>query len=124
MKKLIFVYNANSDVMSSVRDSIKKVKTGKSECSLCTATWDAFNVKPSWTEKEKRLKIPFTYYHRDDLPGDLGIHLKINNIDLPSVLIQEEGKYRELVPKEHLDKCEGNDDCVWNLLKTISPEVS
>ena len=123
-KKLIFIYNAGSDVMSAVRDSIKKVKTGKSECSLCTATWNAFNVKPSWTEKEKRLKIPFNYYHRDDLPEDLERHLRISNIELPSVLIQEEGKYRELVPKEHLDKCEGNDDCVWNLLKTISPEVS
>ena len=54
-KQLIFVYNANSGVYSSIKDSVQKIKTGKSECSLCTTTWSAFNVKPSWTEKEKRL---------------------------------------------------------------------
>ena len=123
-KQLIFVYNANSDVKSVLRDGIKKLRTGKSECSLCTATWDAFNVKPSWKVKEKRLKIPFTYYHRDDLPIDLESYLNTNSIELPSVLIQEEGAYRELIPKEHLDNCEGNDDCIWNLLKAISPAVS
>lgn len=123
-KKLIFIYNAGSDVASAVRDSIKKVKTGKSECSLCTATWTAFNVKPSWREKEKRIKIPFTYYHRDDIPAEVENFIKESNIELPTVLIEENGKYRELVSKEHLDKCEGNDDCVWKLLTSISPEVS
>lgn len=123
-KKLIFIYNAKSDTVSGIKDSIQKIKTGKSECSLCTATWDAFNVKPSWTQKEKRLKIPFIYYHKDDLPNDLENYLEVNKIGLPSVLIQEDRKYSELVSKEHLDKCEGNDDCVWNLLKAISPEVS
>ena len=123
-KKLIFIYNAGSDVASAVRDSIKKVKTGKSECSLCTATWTAFNVKPSWSEKEKRIKIPFVYYHRDDMPEKVENFLEETNISLPTVLLDEDGKFSELVSKENLDKCEGNDDCVWNLLKASSPEVS
>jgi len=123
-KKLIFIYNAGSDVASAVSDSIKKVKTGKSECSLCTATWTAFNVKPSWSEKEKKIKIPFVYYHRDDMPEKVENFLGENNISLPTVLLGEDGKFSELVSKENLDKCEGNDDCVWNLLKASSLEVS
>ncbi len=108
---------------SAVRDSVKKVRTGKSECSLCTATWDAFNVKPSWTQKEKRIKIPFVYHHRDDMPEEVENFVNKNDIKLPTVLIEEDKKFRELVSKEHLDKCDGNDDCVWNLLKASSPEV-
>ncbi|MCH8821338.1 hypothetical protein IID23_02320 [Patescibacteria group bacterium] len=123
-KKLIFIYNAKSDTVSGIKDSIQKIKTGKSECSLCTATWTAFNVKPSWSEKEKRIKIPFVYYHRDDMPEKVENFLEENNISLPTVLLGEDGKFSELVSKENLDKCEGNDDCVWNLLKSSSPEVS
>lgn len=123
-KKLIFIYNAKSDTVSGIKDSIQKIKTGKSECSLCTATWTAFNVKPSWSEKEKKIKIPFVYYHRDDMPEEVEDFLEENNISLPTVLLGEDGKFSELVSKENLDKCEGNDDCVWNLLKSSSPEVS
>ena len=123
-KKLIFIYNAKSDTVSGIKDSIQKIKTGKSECSLCTATWNAFNVKPSWSEKEKKIKIPFVYYHRDDMPEEVEDFLEENNISLPTVLLGEDGKFSELVSKENLDKCEGNDDCVWNLLKSSSPEVS
>lgn len=123
-KKLIFIYNAKSDTISGIKDSIQKIKTGKSECSLCTATWTAFNVKPSWTEKEKKIKIPFVYYHRDDMPNGVENFVKESDIELPTVLIEKNGKYSELVSKEHLDKCEGNDDCVWNLLTSISSEVS
>ena len=123
-KKLIFIYNAKSDTVSGIKDSIQKIKTGKSECSLCTATWTAFNVKPSWSEKEKKIKIPFVYYHRDDMPEKVENFLEENNISLPTVLLGEDGKFSELVSKENLDKCEGNDDCVWNLLKSSSPEVS
>ena len=122
-KQLIFIYNAGSDVASAVRDSIKKVKTGKSQCSLCTATWNAFNVKPSWTEKEKRIKIPFTYYHKNDMPKELEGFLKKEKVKLPTVLIKENGEFSELISKDHLDKCDGNDDCVWKLLTTISPKV-
>ena len=123
-KKLIFIYNAKSDTVSGIKDSIQKIKTGKSECSLCTATWTAFNVKPSWSEKEKKIKIPFVYYHRDDMPEEVEDFLEENNISLPTVLLGEDGKFSELVSKENLDTCEGNDDCVWNLLKSSSPEVS
>ena len=123
-KQLVFVYNAKSDIASGVKDSIQKIKTGKSECSLCTATWDAFNVKPSWTEKEKKIKIPFVYYHKDDMPEGLVKFLKSSDLDLPSVLIQEHDNFSEIVSKEKLDRCEGNDDCVWNLLKASSPDIS
>ena len=123
-KQLIFIYNAGSDVASAVRDSVQKVKTGKSQCSLCTATWGAFNVKPSWAEKERTIKIPFTYYHKDDMPKELEDFLKEEKIKLPTVLMKEEGEFSELISKDRLDKCEGNDDCVWNLLMASSPEIN
>lgn len=117
-KQLIFIYNANSDVYSSIKDSIAKVRNGRSECSLCTATWNAFNVKPSWRDREKKIKIPFVYYHRDDMPKEVSEFVSEDNIVLPTVLIRENDTLKVLVSNEHLDRCEGNDDCVWNLLKS------
>ena len=116
-RQLIFIYNANSDAFSVIKDSIDKIKTGKSQCSLCNATWGVFNVKPSWSAKEKQIKIPFVYYHRDDMPNLISKFLKENNLLLPAVLLRENDKFKLLVSNKHLDKCDGSDDCIWNLLK-------
>jgi hypothetical protein len=126
MKKtqLIFIYNADSGVSAGIKDSIQKIKTGRSECSLCSATWVAFNKKTSWSEKEKRLKVPFVYYHRDDMPEDISNFIQERNISLPAVLINEKGGLRVLVPSNRLDRCVGNDDCVWLQLKAASPNVT
>ena len=58
------------------------------------------------------------------MPEGLVNFLRSNNLDLPSVFIQEDDNFSEIIPKEKLDRCEGNDDCVWNLLKASSPDIS
>ena len=122
--QLIFIYNANSGVVAGIKDSVQKIKTGKSKCSLCTATWSAFNVKSSWRAKEKQIKVPFVYYHRDDMPEDISNFVEEQKVLLPVVLIKENDKLRILIPSDRLDRCVGNDDCVWNQLKAAYPDVT
>lgn len=116
-RKLIFIYNADSGLEASIKGSVQKLKTGKSECSLCTATWGVFNKKASWSEKEKKLKIPYKYYHRDDQSTDIQGFLVQNKIALPTVLLGENGNLRQLVTNNQFDRCQGDEVCVWNLLK-------
>ncbi|MCH7541512.1 hypothetical protein IH981_01910 [Patescibacteria group bacterium] len=117
-KQLIFIYNAGSDFFSQAKDLTDKITKGKTQCSLCNATWDVFNKKASWSEKEKRLKIPYKYLHKDELSEDIVDYLRANDKSLPTVLLQENNSFRELVNKYQLDKCAGNVTCVWNILRS------
>ena len=116
-KELIFIYNANSDFWSQAKDLVAKITKGKTQCSLCNATWALFNKKKTWLNKEKQIKIPYQYIHKDQLEGSIKNYLDQSNINLPSVLLKEGSNYRELVNSGQLDECDGNESCVWNLLR-------
>ena len=116
-KELIFIYNANSDFWSQAKDLVAKITKGKTPCSLCNATWAVFDKKKTWSEKEKKIKIPYRYFHKDQLEGGIKNYLEQSNINLPSVLLKEGSNYRELVNSDQLNKCDGNESCVWNLLR-------
>lgn len=117
-KELVFIYNADSDWLSQAKDLRDKLTKGKTSCSLCNATWAVFDKKKYWSEKEKKIKIPYRYLHRDQLDGDIKSYLDQNNKSLPSVLLKEGTSYRELINRHQLDKCDGNESCVWNLLRS------
>ena len=117
-KELIFIYNANSDFWSQAKDLTAKITKGKTQCSLCNATWALFDKKKTWSEIEKKIKIPFRYFYQDQLDYDIKTYLDLNNKSLPSVLLKEGVSYRELVNSDQLDDCDGNESCVWNLLRS------
>lgn len=117
-KELIFIYNADSDFWSQAKDLTLKITKGKTACSLCNATWAVFDKKKYWFQKEKQIKIPYRYLHRDQLDAGIKSYLDQNNKSLPSVLLKEGTSYRELINKHQLDKCNGNESWVWNLLRS------
>lgn len=116
-RELVFIYNANSDFWSQAKDLTSKITKGKTTCSLCNATWALFDKKKYWSQKEKQIKIPYRYLHKDKIDSDIKTYLVQNNKSLPSVLLKEGTSYRELINKYQLDKCDGNESCVWNLLR-------
>ena len=78
-KELVFIYNADSDLRSQAKDLTLKITKGKTACSLCNATWAIFDKKKYWSEKEKKIQIPYRYLHRDQLDGDIKSYLDQNN---------------------------------------------
>ncbi|MFX0027985.1 MAG: hypothetical protein ACFE8B_02150 [Candidatus Hermodarchaeota archaeon] len=66
-KKLVFVYNADSDVISIVKDFWKKIlRPGSYQCRLCGVTYGAFSMKKDWKNFIKNLNIDTEFLHRDE----------------------------------------------------------
>ena len=66
-KKLVFVYNADSGVISIVKDFWKKLlRPGSYQCHLCGVTYGAFSMKKDWKNFINNLNIDTEFLHRDE----------------------------------------------------------
>lgn len=66
MNKLIFIYNANSDFISSALDYAHKLlKPSTYACSLCTLTHGNFGERENWKEFRENLDIQLDFLHKD-----------------------------------------------------------
>jgi len=63
MKKIIFVYNANSGFFSSLKDTIHKtISPDTYQCNLCQVTFGAFNMKDEWKEFIEKLPYEIDFF--------------------------------------------------------------
>ncbi|MFX0060201.1 MAG: hypothetical protein ACFE75_09315 [Candidatus Hodarchaeota archaeon] len=66
-KKVIFVYNANSGLVSVVKDFWKKILRPSSyQCNLCLQTFSAFGVKKDWKNFIQNLEIETEFLHKNE----------------------------------------------------------
>lgn len=66
-KKLIFVYNADSGIFSSIGDYVHKIASPSTYgCNLCGLTYGNVGMKSSWKQFVSRLKFPVDFLHKDD----------------------------------------------------------
>ncbi len=67
MRKLIFVYNANSGVVNNWLDIAHKIVSPTSyECDLCSLTHGAFLEKRIWKKFKDEGLINMEFYHKDE----------------------------------------------------------
>jgi len=65
--KLIFVYNADSDVISLVKDFWHKlIRPSTYQCRLCGVTYGTFGMKKDWKKFIEKLNIDVEFLHRDE----------------------------------------------------------
>ncbi|UCG69140.1 MAG: hypothetical protein JSV09_15370 [Thermoplasmata archaeon] len=66
-EKLIFVYNADSGLFSSMEDYVHKIiKPQTYQCTLCKITYGNLGMKKKWKEFIESLEIPMEFLHRDE----------------------------------------------------------
>jgi hypothetical protein len=66
-KRLIFVYNADGDVFSTVTDFAHKIISPKTyACSLCSLTYGNFGIKKDWAEYIKTVQPSPEFLHKDE----------------------------------------------------------
>ncbi len=66
-QKLIFVYNAKSDIINSTFDFAHKIISPKTyNCNLCKLTHGAFSEKKEWTEFKVNSKVELEFFHIDE----------------------------------------------------------
>ena len=106
-KKLVFVYNADSDVISIVKDFWKKLLRPSSyECRLCGVTYGAFSQKKDWKNFINNLKIESEFLHRDEFQ-------KIYNLkdaNYPSAYIEHEGVLTLLISQDEMNSVKNLDE--------------
>lgn len=67
MNKLIFIYNANANFISSALDYAHKLlRPSTYACNLCTLTHGNFGEKENWKEFKAQLSIQFEFLHKDE----------------------------------------------------------
>ena len=85
--RLIFVYNAKSDVFSKMFDAAHKIIHPTSYgCSLCTLTHGDFGEKQEWKDFLKVAAIEFEFMYKDEYESkeQFPIVLKNNEMLLSS----------------------------------------
>lgn len=106
-KKLVFIYNANSGVISTVKDIWKKILRPNSyQCNLCAQTFGVFSMKKDWKEFIKRLKINVEFLHRDEFEEKY----KIDDAKYPSAYLKQNEILSLLITQEEIDLVKSLDE--------------
>ena len=104
MKKLIFVYNANSGVVNSWIDMAHKIVNPSTyECHLCELTHGNFREKRLWTLFKKECKVPLDFCHKDEFLKSYKSKW-LPKYDFPIILGVDDQGLKSLVTSQELDK--------------------
>ncbi len=68
--RLTFVYDADGSLAGEVKYWVGTL-FGAQHCSLCDLTHHRFGKRKAFDECAGRLRTPFEYLHRDELPEEL-----------------------------------------------------
>ncbi len=101
MKKLIFVYNADSGQWNAYMDMAHKIFSPSTyPCSLCDITYGIFKIRPEWEEFIEHSPIPFEFLHKDEFLQHFQNHQKI---PLPVILLEsEKGELETFINEKEL----------------------
>jgi len=67
LKKLIFVYNADSGKLNALMDSLQKVVNPSSySCKLCELTHGAMEEKKAWKNFRENLDLETEFFHKNE----------------------------------------------------------
>lgn len=118
MKKLIFVYNADSGVLNFMLDAAHKLFSPATyPCNLCAITYTPANL-PRWRRFVKTLLWPVEFLHRDELVERHG------NLDteLPAAFLWEEDELKPWIAAEEMNGFQSL-DALMTAVATRAKEV-
>jgi len=100
-QQLIFVYNASSDLFSTVSDFAHKILSPSTyECQLCALTYGNFSIKQDWKSFLETFPIKTVFFHKDEFEKKYKIQTA-----LPAVYVEVNGAINELIIKQEIDSC-------------------
>lgn len=104
IQSLLFVYAADSGLLSAVLDSARKILTIKG-CTLCAITHGLVGETSAWRSCRKEIGVPVEYVHRDELAGPVADLVAGH---LPCVLARSAQGLTLLLEPEVIDRCHGS----------------
>lgn len=95
--KLIFVYNADSGMLNTVKDiSHKLFSPATYDCFLCSLTHGAFRENPEWKNFRNTADCEMVFLHRDEFEE------KYNRTMEYPVILKENESLEVAISKEQL----------------------
>jgi hypothetical protein len=103
---LIFVYNANSDLLSSVTDLVHKILSPSTyNCNLCTLTYGNFSKRNEWKSFLLTLNMKTIFLHRDEFLQQY----KIETL-FPATFIIQDDVIKEIISQHEIENCKTLDE--------------
>ena len=99
-RKIIFVYNAKSNLFSMFTDYVHKaVSPSTYQCSLCILTYSNLGMKKEWKEFIESLQGEKVFFYKD---GFVEKFPEYSTSIFPAVFIEEKGRLYELLTAAEL----------------------
>ncbi len=97
-KRLVFVYNADSGLLNTVRDIwVRVARPADYDCALCLLTYGARGMDQRWRRFTRSLGLPVTFLHRDEF-RELFATSPLRDVELPAAVVEDRGALVQVVP--------------------------
>ncbi len=100
---LIFVYNADSGLVSTLLDIGHKIVSPQTySCNLCALTHSTFSMRDEWKQFVANLGCQIEFLHRDEL----GERYSLHDIPLPAIFLKTATGLRPWIEQEDINRCQ------------------
>jgi len=119
-REFLFVYNAESNVLSKYIDIAHKIISPSTySCSLCSITHGNFYEKKVWRDYRKSAAHKFRFQYKNDFLATLNENERLR-FRFPVILEQEGDKLEVLLKPEELRSVESVEELIKVLEKKIN----
>lgn len=99
---IIFVYNADSGLINTVKDYFHKiVKPSTYQCNLCALTFDNLGMKKEWKVFIDELDVEVEFLHKDEFFKNYDL----KNIKFPSGFIKRGSNLKLFMDHNEINRC-------------------
>ncbi len=100
-EKLIFIYNADSGLVNTVKDFWHKaLRPSTYQCNLCQTTFGTFGAKKEWKSFINDLGIESEFLHKDEFLEKYDV----KDAKYPSAYILKNGSLSVFISQEEMNK--------------------
>ncbi|UCF08393.1 MAG: hypothetical protein JSW28_01515 [Thermoplasmata archaeon] len=99
--RLLFVYNADSGIVSSFKDYfVKIIKPQAYRCNLCRITFGNIGMKSEWRKFVAGLPVPVQFLHRDEFAARYpGVKTRF-----PAAYINNDGELAPFITRDEMSQ--------------------
>ena len=128
-KRLVFIYNADSGVVNTVKDWWHKLlRPSTYSCNLCVQTFSAFGMKKDWKEFINKLNVPVEFLKKDKFSLEF-LHrdefkekYDMPDAKFPSAYLHSDSKLRLFISQDEMNSVNSLDELMELMNQKIKEE--
>lgn len=120
MKKLLFVYNANSGKLNSLMDSLQKsIYPSTYSCKLCELSFGIFGEKKSWKRFRENLSFETEFLHKDEFHKQYASKFRYK-FEFPLILFQTCNELEMFMSEKEISKTRSLEELIEKIEKRLN----